>query len=217
MGPANIQSQYLLIRPYPSLRILFTSPSLRVPGILQTPFLNRIGGSTRIRNELVQAFAEGRGVTAKVRWLTRPDDNGEGEGRTRWIHCTPLLGHQGSVGVWMVVLVDDDTHPGDGRRRFKAAPPVSREILSTSEDRLKPNAPRYSAVSGISPKMGSGGDGFREQMAVKRAGGGGNATGLNGHPPSAVDYAYRPSSRDTFGSTRESELSFGLSEGGRKS
>lgn len=95
--------QYLLVRPAPSLRILFTSPSLRVPGILQTPFLNRVGGSSRVRADLGAALADGRGVTAKIRWLAKPDEDGEGEGRARWIHCTPLLGHTGAVGVWMVV------------------------------------------------------------------------------------------------------------------
>lgn len=122
--------QYLLIRPAPSLRILFTSPSLRVPGILQSPFLNRIGGSSRVRADLGAALAEGRGVTAKIRWLTRPSEDGEGEGRPRWIHCTPLLGHSGAVGVWMIVLVDDEassTGMGSGRR-FRQAPAVANNI-----------------------------------------------------------------------------------------
>lgn len=138
---AGIYSHYLLVRPYPSLRILFTSPSLRVPGILQSGFMDRIGGSSRVREELEQAMAVGRGVTAKVRWLTssRPDD----EGRSRWIHCTPLLGQNGSVGVWMVVLVDD--HGGMASRRWRAAPPVSREIGSRrghAEDRITNGANR---------------------------------------------------------------------------
>lgn len=113
------------MRPYPSLRILFTSPSLRVPGILQSPFLSRIGGSTRVRDELSAALAEGRGVTAKIRWLSNRADE---EGRARWIHCTPLLGQNGSVGVWMVVLVDDEGSVAGGGRRFRMAPPVSSDI-----------------------------------------------------------------------------------------
>ena len=110
-------TKYLLIRPHPSLRILFASPSLRVPGILQSPFMNKIGGSTRVRSELTTALAEGRGVTAKVRWISRADE----EGRNRWIHCTPLLGSNGQIGVWMVVLVDDDDETA---RRWRQAPPV---------------------------------------------------------------------------------------------
>ncbi|KAI7052764.1 hypothetical protein KC352_g45448, partial [Hortaea werneckii] len=67
----GVYQHYLLVRPAPSLRILFTSPSLRVPGILQSPFLNRIGGSSRVRTDLEAALGEGRGVTAKIRWLTK--------------------------------------------------------------------------------------------------------------------------------------------------
>ncbi|TVY21909.1 Phototropin-2 [Lachnellula arida] len=112
----GIYENYLLVRPYPSLRILFASPTLRVPGILQSPFMARIGGSNRVRDELTKAFADGRGVTAKVRWLTKQDN----EGRNRWIHCTPLLGNNGSVGVWMVVIVDEET----SEKRYRMAPPV---------------------------------------------------------------------------------------------
>ena len=79
---SGIYENYLLVRPYPSLRVLFASPTLRVPGILQSPFMNKIGGSPRVREELTQAFADGRGVTAKVRWISKTDT----EGRSRWIH-----------------------------------------------------------------------------------------------------------------------------------
>ncbi|KAH7142106.1 hypothetical protein EDB81DRAFT_760934 [Dactylonectria macrodidyma] len=142
---SGVYQHYLLVRPYPNLRILFASPSLRVPGILQSPFLSRIGGSDRIRNILTQSFADGHGITAKVRWLSRSDiqaqshqsrlmnhqSHGEGggqpppasQGRSRWIHCTPLLGSNGAVGVWMVVLVDDESEASfRGMRR--EAPPV---------------------------------------------------------------------------------------------
>lgn len=83
-----------------------------------------------MRQDLGAALAEGRGVTAKIRWLTRPDEDGEGEGRPRWIHCTPLLGHSGAVGVWMIVLVDDEVSPTgqSSGRRFRQAPPVSSTI-----------------------------------------------------------------------------------------
>ena len=80
--------------------------------------MDRIGGSSRVRDELSTALAEGRGVTAKVRWVSRTDE----DGRNRWIHCTPLLGSNGQIGVWMVVLVDDDQELS---RRWKQAPPVA--------------------------------------------------------------------------------------------
>ena len=81
--------------------------------------MDKIGGSSRVRNELSAALAEGRGVTAKVRWVSKADE----DGRSRWIHCTPLLGSNGQIGVWMIVLVDDDNVAGG--RRWKQPPPVA--------------------------------------------------------------------------------------------
>lgn len=136
------------MRPAPSLRILFTSPSLRVPGILQSRFLDRIGGSNRVRDSLSDALADGsRGVTAKIRWLPHAvsdlEDSYE-EGRPRWIHCTPLLGQNGSVGVWMVVLVDEKEHSAP-HRRFRQAPPIPNDIRGNSltGDRRPYQTPRF--------------------------------------------------------------------------
>jgi hypothetical protein len=133
----TIYEHFLVVRPYPSLKVLFTSPSLRVPGILQSHLMSRIGGSKRIHEELEQAFALGQGVTAKVRWIAagvRSDgssgsssvENGGKEGRPRWIHCTPLFGSNGSVGAWIVVLIDEDADvSGSGGRLRRDAPTVS--------------------------------------------------------------------------------------------
>ncbi|KAI9735665.1 MAG: hypothetical protein M1834_001681 [Cirrosporium novae-zelandiae] len=112
---SGVYENYLLVRPYPSLRILFASPSLRVPGILQSPLMKKIGGSPQIQEELATALSEGRGVTAKVRWISRYDE----VGYNRWIHCTPLVGSNGQIGVWMIVVVDDER-----RVRIRQAPPV---------------------------------------------------------------------------------------------
>lgn len=103
----GVYENYLLVRPYPSLRILFASPSLRIPGMLQSSFMDRVGGSGRTRDQVQQALAEGRGVTAKIRWISSPRRNAE-YSRPRWIHATPLLGKNGAVGVWMVVIVDEE-------------------------------------------------------------------------------------------------------------
>lgn len=81
-----------------------------------------------MREELVAALAEGRGVTAKIRWVSRSDD----EGRNRWIHCTPLLGANGNIGVWMIVLVDDEA--SQPRRRFRPAPPVAHDISGMAKE-----------------------------------------------------------------------------------
>ncbi|KAI0445421.1 hypothetical protein F4803DRAFT_507639 [Xylaria telfairii] len=136
----GILDYYLLVRPSPSLRILFASPSLRVPGILQSPFLSRIGGSQSIRDTILQAFKNGEGITTKVRWLARPMmSSGRSASssasasaspipeRSRWIHTTPLLGVNGAVGVWMVILVDDEE-----KQRTPSAPPIELFNLERS-------------------------------------------------------------------------------------
>lgn len=156
---SGVYENYLLVRPYPSLRILFTSPSMRVPGILQSRLLDRIGGSASMREKLEKALSEGRGVTAKVKWnstirhgltnatpvIDRFDNyqhNGNvsigvgdtydaapaSKGRSRWIHCTPLVGANGAVGVWMVVIVDAEADSRKGKR-----PPISQRTTSVRQ------------------------------------------------------------------------------------
>jgi hypothetical protein len=76
-----------------------------------------------------------RGVTAKIRWLSRACANleeSQEEGRPRWIHCTPLLGSSGAVGVWMVVLVDEERHTAPSRR-FRQAPPIANDVRNRKE------------------------------------------------------------------------------------
>jgi hypothetical protein len=197
----GILEHYLLVRPYPSLRVLFASPSLRVPGILQSSLLSRIGGSTSDREVIAEEFRAGRGVTAKIRWLARPvanldlnpnpdsrsydthtpsdarsqsqsrhsrpatNTNNKGRartpshrsttvnqtppgpgsgpsprGRSRWIHTTPLLGVNGAVGVWMIILVDDETADkgnGNDREKEKTVVPPVQPSTSTMRGRAK--------------------------------------------------------------------------------
>ncbi|WPH01280.1 Hypothetical protein R9X50_00411800 [Acrodontium crateriforme] len=137
LAPASVKVEtifpyWLLVRPAPNHRIIFSSRSLRVPGLVQSEFFDRIGGSSRVRDNLQEAMAEGRGVTAKIRWLTRPtsDSSEMNAGRPRWVHCTPLFDHQRSVGVWMVILVDDEAVPRSDtpRRHYHPAPAVSQNI-----------------------------------------------------------------------------------------
>lgn len=72
--------------------------------MLQSSFLSRIGSSSAVKEELLAAMQQGESVTARIKWVTRYNS----EGRSRWIHCTPLYASNGQVGVWMVVVVDDE-------------------------------------------------------------------------------------------------------------
>ena len=74
--------------------------------------MGQIGGSSRVRGELEKALEAGRKVTAKVQWISKPAHNT----RSRWIHCTPLLGVNSLIAVWMVILVDDDNDHGSRSR-----------------------------------------------------------------------------------------------------
>lgn len=155
---AGVYEHYLLVRPYPSLRILFTSPSMRIPGILQSPLMDRIGSSLHTRQQLVEALAGGQAVTAKVRWLSgnwynnnkanstshRPLDSHQGAeghvperaGKSRWLHCTPLVGNNGKVGVWMIVIVDGDDE-ADASEQVKTAKHVVKESTSSDNTRVE--------------------------------------------------------------------------------
>ena len=55
-------------------------------------------------------------MTAKISWLSG-GGAGQGsqfstEGKPRWIHCTPLLGSDDKVGVWMIVMVENEEVTG---------------------------------------------------------------------------------------------------------
>lgn len=127
----GVYDHYLLVRPAPYLRILFASPSLRLPGMVQSNIMDRIGGSAQLRQQIEQALCRGQSVTAKVKWNSsprtvppqQPPDGSipQVAHRNRWFHATPLLGRNGEVGVWMVVLVDEEKD-GSGAASTQAAP-----------------------------------------------------------------------------------------------
>jgi len=113
--------------------------------------MNRIGGSNRVRDELTAALAEGRGVTAKVRWINRAEE----EGRNKWIHCTPLQGGNGQIGVWMVVIVDDEN---DKRwmTQGRHGPPVTTSASSDGRRTPAGERDRSARRSGWDDSMRNG-------------------------------------------------------------
>ncbi|KAI4276739.1 MAG: hypothetical protein L6R38_005584 [Xanthoria sp. 2 TBL-2021] len=208
LGPSGklpgVYQNYLLLRPHPSLRIIFVSPALRIPGLLQAPFLSRIGGPSHVRSGLANAFENGEGITAKITWLpqgrsdtedslaSRPGSNhggrqnntvnsyqGHSEGRTRYISCTPLFGSDDRVGVWMVVMVENEAVTGSLPSRTNALarygtsysnPHHTQEIPPTpseyereptldsnknSDERVRSPAPSWRGANGTTPTPGN--------------------------------------------------------------
>lgn len=132
--------QYVLVSPYPALRIVFTSPDLRDQKLVQTRFLDRIRGPQHVRQSIKSALSYGQSFTAKISWLphlpTSPSETSdpgletireavpqelpkrsgpirtsstrrtdELQSKRGWIHCTPMLGPESKVGLWMVVMI----------------------------------------------------------------------------------------------------------------
>lgn len=141
----GIYHRYLLIRPSEPFRILFASPALQLPHMIQSPFMGHVGGDRRVRDHLAAALRGGRKVTAKISWLNVATSAVEDvepptpavttttsalaasikptkpSGRLCWAHCTPLFGDQGAVGVWMILLLDE---PPASPSAYTVPPPL---------------------------------------------------------------------------------------------
>lgn len=94
--------------------------------------MGQIGGSQRVREDLEHALEAGRKVTAKVQWISKPTQST----RSRWIHCTPLLGINGLIAVWMVILVDDVGEEEKRQARVPIQPATSIEAARGTSEAL---------------------------------------------------------------------------------
>ncbi|KAK0120022.1 hypothetical protein ONS95_011437 [Cadophora gregata] len=215
MNLPGVYKHYLLVRPYPSLQIIFVSPSLRIPGLLRTHLFTKLGGPTQTISALESAFRDGASVTAKVLWLpknTHVGERGRGpsEVKPRFIRCTPLLGSDDRVGVWMVVLVPVDGEPmhssygtrepmyglvdemADERRRLAANGSRSRNTSRAGSIRATPSID-LTADGGFGLKSVRG---SRTGMSVGRVGAG----RTNGEPDDRHLYAEYLRSSSSAGS-----------------
>jgi len=89
---------------------------------------------------------EGRGVTAKIRWLGKrssPDSFDRESGRDRWIHATPMLAQNGAVGVWIVILIDDHKSSSGSGNSLGAEPPVISTRRVPSQQRQYEHDSQY--------------------------------------------------------------------------
>ncbi|KAH0843299.1 non-specific serine/threonine protein kinase [Fonsecaea pedrosoi] len=127
----GVYDSYILVRPAPSLRIVFVSSVLRrrVGNIIQHPFLSHVAAPTNTLKGLKESFSVGVPVSAKINLLLEAGNQPHGtatrsggrlqdagQGRVCWISATPLLGGDDKVGVWMIVVVENAKVPKITRR-----------------------------------------------------------------------------------------------------
>ena len=158
----GVYQNYFLVRPHPNLRIVFVSPSLRIPGLLQSPFLAHINGPPHVRSGIADAFEQGAAVTAKVEWCSSTEGERR-EVKTRFISCTPLLGTDEEVGVWVVVMVENESVTGSLVRRDRFA--FSASAPSNVEEG-KGDGDEYSEYMRNSAGYFQGRDGTKEGAQV---------------------------------------------------
>ena len=110
----GIYETYMLIRPAPSLRIIFVSPKLRKIGkVVQSPFLSHVAAPAATLEGLKESLTTGTPVLAKINFLREAGESRDGtktdsrqrhddskHGRACWISATPLVGSDDRIGVW---------------------------------------------------------------------------------------------------------------------
>ena len=142
----GIYETYMLIRPAPSLRIIFVSPKLRKIGkVVQSPFLSHVAAPAATLEGLKESLTTGTPVLAKINFLPQAGESRDGiktdsrqrhengkHGRACWISATPLVGSDDRVGVWMVVVVEKNK----AQRTAKVA-----EVEAKAVNRAQANKP----------------------------------------------------------------------------
>lgn len=123
----GVYHNYLLVRPGPSLHILFASSALQsTTDLRQTPLLSHISTSVNTLAGLQKAFAQGIPVMGRVVWKpsmkaannaasgshnSRYSGHGaeslgtSAAGQSQWLNATPLVGSDDRVGVWVIVIL----------------------------------------------------------------------------------------------------------------
>ena len=125
--------------------------------------MSQLGGSQRVRDDLEQALEVGRKVTAKVQWISKTAQSAP----SKWIHCTPLLGINGLIAVWMVILVDDV----EAEEKQRAPVPVEQNLPNESGARTAEALPWDTVgAPGLSGTIGNGfGEGSGSSNASRAA------------------------------------------------
>jgi len=145
----GVYDSFMLLRPAPSLRIVFVSPKLRrIGNVLQTPFLSHVAAPDATLRGLAGSLKTGVPVSAKIHFTSERGENRDGNklpngtkhddgknGRAIWVSCTPLIGADDQVGVWMCVVVEKSKVGHITRRRESEMEKQADHPVQSIEDR----------------------------------------------------------------------------------
>ena len=101
-------------------------------------------------------------MTARVEWSVsahnqgpHTDGNDTKEQKIRYISCTPLLGSDDEVGVWMVVMVENEAVTGSLRRKAPLAGLRAGNVDGDGAEEDYAGFMKDSAVSSKAPSRGN--------------------------------------------------------------
>ena len=164
----GVYESYVLVRPAPSLRIIFVSPKLRrrFSGAVQKPFLSYVAASSNTMRGLRESFGSGEPVSAKINLLVEAGEGREGtvaragtrledagRGRICWISATPMVGSDSRVGVWIIVVVEKTKVPSTSNRQTLVRSEVNKVPQQPSQ--APPRQKQQGKSSSSQPKVDS--------------------------------------------------------------
>lgn len=152
----GVYQKYLLLKPA-SLKVIFVSPGLRgLSKLLKKSFMDCIESTKPTMRGLKEAFESGSPVSAKISWKYSGSNNSTSRENTEkckakrdtWISATPMLGSDDSVGVWMIVVVQNSS-PSEGTPSQPTTPRLDlqqalQETASTLQKQSTELAPEFS-------------------------------------------------------------------------
>ncbi|KAK5094730.1 hypothetical protein LTR70_003880 [Exophiala xenobiotica] len=167
----GVYDSFMLLRPAPSLRIVFVSPKLRrIGNVLQTPFLSHVAAPEGTLRGLAESLKSGVPVSAKIHFTSERGKNRDGtqltngtkhedgkNGKAIWVSCTPLIGVDDRVGVWMCVVVEKSRVGTITRRRESEMEKQTDHPVQSIEDANAPSK-RHAAKPDDTGKHSGGED-----------------------------------------------------------
>jgi hypothetical protein len=167
-GLPGVYDTFMLIRPAPSLRIIFVSRKIqKYVKHVQTRFMSHVAGPPRTLAGLKESFLAGVPVSAKISFSPEATKNHDGTkiatgykhedselGRACWISATPMLGSDDRPGVWMVVFVDKAT-ASKQKHIKKVEADAKADVDTTGNGSASSAKPPKSPESNDSPKSGT--------------------------------------------------------------